>query len=345
MIDDVSEVLKQFPVTVKGVRLLSWKGKKGNWAVQTERGLKVLKKCAASSGRQLFLCRAVLHLRANGAPIPDLVQTRDGAPFAERNGVCYTLSDAVEGRSPEYEVPSDLREIMETMGRFHLASRGFTFTDNGEERKHLGKWEEGYEQHLSKLEAFKEEAARRSDAFSKRYLQYADRMIARGRQALGILRSGGYRAWVNKVEQQRNLCHQDFASGNLIRSSEGLYIIDMDGLTFDLPARDLRKILNKVTRNKGWRVVQTVAVLKGYHSKHPLSVNEYGVLKADLLFPHLFCGISDKYYNRYAQTDWSLGSPIDRLGLTIRLELSKMNVLRRWDNLVRRVTAGKGGEL
>lgn len=334
---NTAEVLKQYPLAVRKIRLLSWKEKKGAWAVQTDRGLKVLKKSPASRARQRFLNEAVRHLRTNGAKIPNIVQTRGGSDIAEYQGSCFILYDAVQGRSPEYDSPTELQQIMKTLGRFHLASRGFSGTDDGDERMHLGKWADGYTKHLEDMQRFKEQARGQSSRFSKVYLKHADTFIRHGQEALRTIQSGAYNQWVSKVEKQKNLCHQDFAAGNLIKTSKGMYVIDMDSLTYDLPARDLRKILNKVMKKKGWSLDRTVAMLKAYHSVHPLTANEYSVLKADLLFPHLFYGISSKYYKRRTERDWNAGKTMEKLGAMIRTEISKMNVLNQWDLVIKRV--------
>ncbi|WP_372663936.1 CotS family spore coat protein [Cohnella sp.] len=343
MTPNAAEILKQYPLAVRSIRLLSWKGKKGAWAVQTDRGMKVLKKSPASKTRQMFLNQAVRHLQSNGAPIPNLVQTRSGTDIAEFKGECYVLSDAVQGSAPEYDTPAQLQQIMKTLGRFHLASRGFAGTGQVDERMHLGHWEDGYVQHLNDLETFKERAKRGSSSFSKLYLKHADAFIRHGQEALRSIQSGAYSEWVRKVERQKNLCHQDFAAGNLIRTSKGMYVIDMDSLTYDLPARDLRKIFNKVMKKKGWSLERSVAMLKAYHSVHPLSADEYSVVKADLLFPHLFYGISSKYYKRRTEAEWDMGKTVEKLGAMIRSESSKVNVLNQWDLAVQRVMAQRSG--
>jgi spore coat protein I len=47
------------------------------------------------------------------------------------------------------------------------------------------------------------------------------------------------------------LCHQDYGKGKrLTHSRGGVYVIDLDGVTFDLPSRDLRKIIGKNSRKQ-----------------------------------------------------------------------------------------------
>lgn len=338
-----AEVLKQYPIKIRKVTLISWKGKKGAWSVQTDQGTKVLKKTPSAKSRQLFLNQAVQYLRANGAPIPKLIETRSGSDVAEIDGECYVLSNAVQGSSPSYDSASDLKEIMTAMGRFHKASRGFRHSGEAAEQSLLGSWEDSYVRHLQDLESFKAQAQRSSSAFSKLFLRSADDFIRHGEEALQVVRGSSYVRWVRKVDREKNLCHQDFAAGNLIRTSRGLYIIDMDSLTYDLPARDLRKIFNKVMKKKGWDYERTVTMLRAYQSVHPLSEDEYRVLRADLLFPHLYYGICSKYYKRRSALEWDEGKTLEKLKMNIRSETSKLQVLARWDQIVQRASGQRSG--
>ncbi|WP_123041245.1 CotS family spore coat protein [Cohnella candidum] len=341
MSPDPKEILKLFPLSARDCRLLSWKGKKAVWHVKTDQGAKILKKSPASEPRLRFLCQAVRHLRANGAPVPALVRARDGTDYVRLGEACYTLTDAVDGRSPEYGSPSELRRIMRTLGRFHLASRGFQGSGDGEERSHLGRWAEGYRKHLEDLEAFRRQARAAASPFDKLYLKHADEFIRQGREALETLNGDAYREWVAKIDRIKNLCHQDFASGNLILNADGIHVIDMDSLTYDLPARDLRKIFNKVMKKSGWNESKAAVMLQAYHAAHPLNESEYRVVKTDLLFPHLFYGISSKFFGRRMESGWKDETALEKLKTMIRAETSKMEVLNRWDAIVRLAGEGK----
>lgn len=341
---DPARVLQAYPLTVYDCRLLSWKEKKGVWRVRTDRGVKILKMCPSTESRLRFICRAVRHLKRNGVPIPDLVRTREGSDYAANEGHSYTLSDAVEGRSPEYGDSRELRLVMRTLGRFHLASGGFEGTGDGAERIHLGLWENSYRDQLDDLADFRRRAGKAGASdFDRLFLKHAGAFIERGEKALEALKGGSYRRWVNKVERQKNLCHQDFASGNLILDDEGLHVIDMDSLTFDLPARDLRKIFNKVLKKENGGTAFAISMLRAYHSANPLKEEEYGVLKADLLFPHLFYGIGSKYYKRRLRQGWPEEKLLNKLRAMIGSETAKMNMLSGWDTMLRSVTSREGG--
>ncbi|SFF32667.1 spore coat-associated protein S [Paenibacillus algorifonticola] len=328
----ITGLMTQYPLQVKSIKLISDKGKKATWSLATSTGTKILKKTPVSKQRLLFLLQAIRHLQKNGAPIPRMVATKDGNDYAEdSSGNCYVLSDAAEGNSPSY-VTSDLLLIMKELGKFHLASRGFQSAYTTNEREHLGSWGRGYAKHLDQLERFKGMARRSSSEFERLYLLHADKFIEQGKEALHLIQGSPYTNWVNKVAIQKNLCHQDFAAANLIKTRQGLAIIDMDSLTFDLPARDIRKIFNKVMKKHGWSSSKAISMLRAYREVHPLSAEECSVIYADLLFPHLFYGLSSKYFNR--RTEWNAPQTIQKLKSLITTDRERQQMLASWGSII-----------
>lgn len=334
MQSNLTQVLSQYPLKVKSVSLIADKGKKAAWSVSTSAGLKILKKAPSNKSRLLFLLKAVKHLQKNGAPIPNIVSTRAGRSYAQDGtGTCYVLSDSVSGKSPRY-TDTTLVPIMKLMGKFHAASRGFSAPYPTGERSHLGKWEAGYVRHLERLESFKTAAARNGSEFAKLYLAHADSFIRQGKDALKWIQGDAYSKWVKKISAQKNLCHQDFAAGNLIQTGKGIYIIDMDSLTYDLPARDIRKIFNKVMKSTGWSADKAVAMLRAYHQSYPLTAEECRVIYADLLFPHLFYGLASKYFNK--RQEWNSPKMLQKLKALVSSDKNRLQTLAAWDRIVSR---------
>lgn len=330
---NVQSILAQYPLQVKSVKLIQDKGKKAVWSVETTSGTKILKKSPARKERLRFIMKATRHLQANGANIPKVVATKSGTDFAEdSSGGCYVLSDAISGGSPSGYTPEELNQIMRELGRFHTASRGFQAPLETKKRDHLGRWNKYFLSHLENMELFRSLANSSGNAFSRLYMQHFDAYAKQANEAITLLQGGAYKRWVNKVSAQRNLCHQDFAAGNLIKTSKGYYIIDMDSVTFDLPARDIRKIFNKVMKKTGWSAAKATAMLRAYHEQHPLTKEECSVIYADLLFPHLFYGMASKYFN--GRLEWNLSVTYRKFESLIQTDKGRIQMLAQWDSIV-----------
>jgi len=333
MTDNVNGIMSQYPLRVVSAKLIADKGKKAAWTIVTNEGTKILKKSPATKKRLLFLIEAIKHMQNNGASIPAMVKTQSGKEYSEdSSGNCYVLSEAVQGTTPTYET-ADLLMIMKELGRFHIASRGFQSNFTTNEREHLGRWEQSYVRYIERLESYKGMAKNSNNEFEKLYLLHADRFIDQGKEALKWIQSRYYTNWINKVAVQKNLCHQDFAAANLIKTSKGLFVIDMDSLTYDLPARDIRKIFNKVMKKNGWNISRAALMLRAYREAHPLSEEECQIVYADLMFPHLFYGLSSKYFNK--RTEWNQPSTLQKLKAMIASDNDRQKMLSAWQTIVK----------
>ena len=119
------------------------------------------------------------------------------------------------------------------------------------------------------------------------------------------------------------LCHQDFGRGNVIAAADGIYVLDLDGVTFDLPARDLRKIIGKIAEKRGqWQAAAIKDIVDCYCEVNPLGNDEVQVLYIDMLFPHWFYGLVKNLFKN--------GKPLKAAEIerTAKLEESKAPLIR-----------------
>lgn len=338
--EPLNEVLEKYPYTVKGIRTESYKQKKGVWWVETTNGTKILKKHPNSEPMLHFLLPAIAHLQSKGMLIPRVNEAIDGSPYVKTGDTCFILIDAATGVNPDYKKPEELNALVREMGRFHLASVGFIPPDESKVRQHLGNWQQDYSADASRLKDFYNEEKNKTvhNEFGKIVLEVFPSFLQRMEAAITGLDGPEYTAWVNKIAINGGLCHQDFAAGNILLNSAGkVYILDTDSLTIDLPARDIRKLLNKVMKKNGkWEPALLENILRAYQQANPLTIDEWAVLKLDLTFPHLFAGIMDKYY-RQREKDWTESKYLSRLKEMIAVERSLEEVLKKYDEITKNI--------
>lgn len=327
--DLLSRVLGSYDLVISGIRQENLKAKKGVWFIDTDQGLLVLKKMPVDSVERLrFLLAAVRHLQERGIKIPPLVPTRSGEAYVMADGFYFIVSQAVRGFPPHYERERELAAMVKALAAFHKASIGFVAPPGSKERSHLGKWPESYAGQAVAL-AEMAGSARLGDFWQKAgpYLRiFRDRCL----QLREELLQSGYWSWVEKVRQGGGLCHQDFAAGNLVIDACGeINVLDIDSLTMDIPARDLRKVMNKVMKKRGSFDADLGArMLDWYCQVNPLSRDELNVVRIDLEFPHIFCGLVGKYHQGRGE-DWSEGKFLRKLEEIIAYESSKHAGLRK----------------
>ncbi|MCX7924099.1 MAG: CotS family spore coat protein [Clostridia bacterium] len=335
--EPLNEVLRKYDINVLGIRNESYKDKKGVWWVQTPEGYKILKKISNSEDTLKHILHAVKHLSRNDIRIPAVNKTRDGKDYVNISGTCYVLSDAVEGKTPSYDVPRELEAVVKELARFHEASKGFTLLAESKPKYHLGTWVEDYTQQVEDMNKFYkiEVAQKNSNAVGKVVIEEFPYFQERAQRAIDGLKGREYREWVDEAAREGSLCHQDFAAGNLLLAPAGkVFILDTDSITVDIPARDIRKLLNKIIKKHGkWDIELVKRVLGYYHAENPLTTSQWKVVMLDLMFPHLFIGAMNKYYYK-RDKEWTNEKYLKRIKEMCALEKTITPVLDNFDSII-----------
>lgn len=337
----VKQIISYYPFKVENISLLSYKGEKAVWAIQTNLGEVIMKKIPMSEERLKFMIHAIDFLKANGVYTPGVFKTNTGDGYVSLNGEHFIVLEAVRGRSPEYEFDEDLLRILRGMALFHKASKGIEVPSGMKATSHLGEWRLDFKKRYEMLLEWKKQRsnAKELSEFDRQFLLHVDVFLEQCQKSLSLLDQSYYDKWVEQCKTNKLLNHQDYAAGNLTICDDGnLYVYDMDSLTIDLPVRDMRKILNKVMKKRThWEEELMMKMMKAYQEVNPLSKEEYLVLAADILFPHLFFGQVSKYYQN-REKNWTVHKHLSRLNDMISTELSKEAVLHLFLNNLNEVS-------
>lgn len=335
--EPLNEVLNNYNIIVLNIKNESYKDKKGVWWIQTPDGYKILKKISNSEETLKFIISAVNHFVQNGIKIPRINKTKTGNDYVNIQGICYVLSDAISGKTPSYDSPKELMTIVKELAKFHKAAAGFHPLENTKPKNHLGIWIQDYTDQTEDMNRFYKDEVQSNgrDSIGKFILNEFPYFYQRAYEAINALKGSEYRDWVEKASRIGCLCHQDFAAGNLIMTSNEIYILDTDSITIDIPARDIRKILHKIMKKSGkWDKELTQRVLNYYQSENPLTQSEWSVVKMDIMFPHLFIGAMNKYYYQ-RDKEWSQQKYLQRLKEMTLFEKTLTPILENFQSLTR----------
>ena len=329
-------ILGNYPVSVLEIRNESYKDKKGVWWIKTREGMRILKKISNSEDTLKFILDAVRHLSSNGVNLPAVLKTRDGKDYVNHQDVCYVLTEAIDGRNPSYSSPNELNLVVSGLAQFHKSSAGFFPAQGTKPKYHLGLWVEDYWEQIEDINGlYKKELLNESiNKTGEVIIREFPYFYSRAQMAINGLREQNYTDWVKKAGKSGCLCHQDFAAGNLIVTrTNSLYVLDTDSITVDIPARDIRKLLNKVMKKLGkWDRNLTRTMLARYQEDNPLTASEWQVVKLDLMFPHLFIGAVNKYYYR-RDKEWSEDKYLQRIVEMTGFEKSVQPLLDNFDSI------------
>lgn len=322
-IEPPREVMARFGLKGRAAVVISAKPDKAVWRLMTAKGPAYLKRMPRRPSRVLFAVGAAEHLHTRGVGTPLPLRTVDGELAAMAGPAQYVLLSGVDGELPTYA--RDLQAIAEALGRFHLGSAGYVPPTGSRRRDHSDGWSEDCRRGLGVLRGGVA-TGRRLSRPGGRFLKEAATVRSWALAALEHLEEVLGPA-IDEARQMPLLCHQDFAASNLRIAGGVVRAFDVDGVAFDLPVRDLRKLVTKVAKAEGrWRAEMVLGVVRAYEGVRPLSRLERAVLMADLEFPHLVVGAVKKFYLK-ASPEWGLEETARRLDATVDLEGDKRAAL------------------
>ncbi len=316
-------VLREYGIQPESLTVIQSGGIKTVWKLRASGRWLCLKRLRQTIDKAQFSVNAQIYVKNSGGLVPGVIPSLKNQPIAEYEGQLFVLYEWIDGSDLNFSNAADLKKAIQGLARFHLASKGFRPAGDARVSTKVGKWPEQYTSMKNKLTAWKDTAASRpvQPAYTA-YLRHTDAMTALADTALAQLSASSYDKLSSEGSGSLVLCHQDYGKGNALSTADGIYIIDLDGVTFDLPARDLRKIIGKQAQNLGqWRAETITNILGWYSEVNPQSRAETEILLTDLLYPHWYYGLVK---NRFQNEKPLKAEEIERAA---RLEESKVRVL------------------
>jgi spore coat protein I len=289
-------------ITVTAIKVIQGGGIKTVWKLETSIGTVCLKRIRKPIPIVQFTTAAQTYLHAKGALVCSIIPTKDGELYFVHEGYALVLYSWIDGSDLEMDKnPEHLYAGLRGLAQFHQDSVGFIPPDGYETYDRMGVWPDHYSKMLEELKQWKSDSEKKTSEFHKVYVQTADEMIGRAEQAIQLLQSSCYAEWNVAIGKYGYLCHQDYGKGNALQTDKGVYVLDLDNLTYDIPLRDVRKLITKRMEELGWNLEELDRLINCYEAILPLSPEQKQVLYIDLLFPHKFYG--------YAKNPFKKGEP------------------------------------
>ncbi|WP_297990573.1 CotS family spore coat protein [Anoxybacillus sp.] len=287
------DVLRYYDLSVQSRQVVTTKPDKGGaiWKLETNKGPKSLKLLHRRPTRSLFSLGAQRYLvDVQKANVPPIVQTKEGMDYVEMGGKLWFVAEWIE---PLFPVAKDLegaKQLCYALGEFHRLSKGYVPPKGAEVASRLYKWPKTYEKTIMKMDWFRQLAnVYKEMPASTKLLQVVDRFQAQARDSFIRLQQSPYNELVERGHSEWGLVHQDYGWSNGQMGANGMWIIDLDGVAFDLPIRDLRKLISGTMADLyRWDVHWVREMIRAYHEANPIDASLYDVLMIDLSLPNEF---------------------------------------------------------
>ncbi len=323
-LEDIARaVLAQYDVNPKKIQIIQQGGIKTVWKVLSDEGSTCLKRLNKSTEKAIFSVEAQKHIKANGGFVPGVFSNKAGESITYYREELFVLYEWVEGKQLNFNTKDDFMAAMEGLALFHKCSKGYEPPEEARVSTKLAKWPDQYRSMLNRMNEWKNISQQKTGiAVYDTYLKWIGPIMALGEKAIRYLELSGYDALSCPGSPSVVLCHQDYGKGNALLTSVGICVLDLDGVTFELAARDLRKIILKTMEAQGeWNEQIMKNIIAWYEKGYALTRDEKIMVYIDCFFPHAFFG---GVKNQFQKNKSVKPSSIEKIG---RLEMSKQSIL------------------
>lgn len=274
------------------------------YIIDTNMGIKVLKKINYSLSELEFINSVINYISENGYPyaVP-FMKTVDGGYYLKRDKDIYVMLDTVNGREADFQSPDDMAVASRTLCKFHKATEGFYNVI--EKRNNLFLMIPKFIRHAEDIQRFKEiaEFHEIKTDFDELFLKYAECHYIEAEKAIELLQGSAYEKLCSQTLEKGNICHHDLDSHNIIIDGGNAYFADFDNCMMDIRIHDLSNLITKSIKQFNWEFDMADCIISNYCAAGELSREEMEVMYGLLTFPQDFYEISRQYYMKTKKWD------------------------------------------
>ncbi|MBA4496533.1 CotS family spore coat protein [Paenactinomyces guangxiensis] len=286
-------VMARYDMKVKSMLLITSKPDKGGaiWKIETNKGPRSLKILHRLPTRSLFSIGAQEYLVNQGARVPKLIPSKTGQNYVEAGGKLWIVTEWIEPLIQTSKIDVEGAEALcYGLGEFHRHSRGYVPPFGAKHANRLHRYPQTYRKIITKIGWFRVLAKTYFDQpASKTLLSMVDVYEQQAIAALEKLEHSPYASLVSKGELHWGLVHQDYGWSNGQQGPGGIWVIDLDGVAYDLPIRDLRKLITSTMDDMGvWDVNWMRRMIEAYHQANPIDPDLFEILLIDMSLPNEF---------------------------------------------------------
>ncbi|WP_240414064.1 CotS family spore coat protein [Paenibacillus periandrae] len=287
------KVMEQYEMLVFDMLLITSKPDKGGaiWRINTDRGPRSLKVLHRDPKRSLFSIGAQQYMVERGAKVPAFIPNKENTLYVEAGGKLWIVTEWIESLQQASKI--DLEGAVALcygLGEFHKHSQGYAPPLGAAKSSRLYGWSNYYEKIMAKIGWFEDIATvYRETPSSERLLSVIDEFKKQAQDIFSRFQTSPYFKMIGKGEQYWGLAHQDYGWSNGQMGPGGIWVIDLDGVAYDLPFRDLRKLITSTMDDMGyWDLNWIRGMIGAYHEANPIDQDMFELLWIDMAFPNEF---------------------------------------------------------
>ncbi len=291
--EEANRVLEEYPLKAKSLQVLSGEGsRKALWHVATSQGEYVLKRSHYPLEKILFSIYGQLYILDKGARVPPMIMTRDGLPYVNKDDTIYMMYQWFpEARNPVFTQKEDLKQTLMALALFHRTLEGYIPPVECNKNWSVGKGTHTYEKMINRMIEVNTLGKKDQLGTKNQLFEFLPKTIERSMKIVERLKQTGLDDAIQEVHDRRLLTHEDFGEPNALILGNNGYVIDIDGLAYNLPSRDLARIIIKAIRKQGVSARNIQKMIDWYELENPLYKREKEILFLEMAFPSQFLRI------------------------------------------------------
>jgi CotS family spore coat protein len=296
IIMDLMQIGEAYGVKIKDIRSI-----KNIWRVETDCGVKCIKRAHMSRSFFLFIYTAVNHLKDKGyeGVIP-YSTTIDGRICIPDEKHVYYMVDWIEARECRFKKKEELKMAIKAAAELHRASLGYVPPEGAKPRVFYNRWMEKCDRKIIELKEFGKaiEDKEYMDDFDEIFAAHLPYYLQQSLDSENMIMKSPYREISRKSEESGEFCHHDMANHNFLISEEGkVYLIDFDYCIMDTRLHDITSLIIRNMRYGIWDIAKAYFILNEYDRIYSIDRKELEVIKALITFPQDFWQIGLQYYS------------------------------------------------
>lgn len=268
--------------------------------VETDCGVKCIKRAHMSPSFFLFIYTAVNHLKEKGyeGVIP-YTTTTEGKICIPDDKYVYYMVDWVESRECKFKREEELKKAIKAVAGLHKASAGYVPPKGAKPRVYYNKWVDKCEKKSVELLEFgmtieEKESIDNFDEIFARHLSY---YWQQAKKSTNMINESPYWEISEASRGLGEFCHHDLANHNFLISEDGrVYLIDFDYCIMDTRLHDLCSLIIRNMRYGVWDIGKACFILNEYDREYSINQKDLEVIKSFITFPQDFWQVGLQYY-------------------------------------------------
>lgn len=286
-------ILEQYDLEIKQIT----KGR-GAYICDTDQGMKILIPFRGSKERAAFLREVLQKLQGQGFGAEQIWMTKEKEVVAvDEMGTRYWLKDMIIGSECSTSRENEMQGALEQLAELHraLLDSSFVIPDfMKNERNEPGQLYRRHYRELIKVKNYVRSRKTRNE-FEARFKEQYPHYIANAAEAIRLLEE----LEMQYPKEGETLCHGEFNQHNVLRTADGIRIVNFENMCCNEPVVDLANFIRKMMEKNEWDTRLGIRLLESYDRKRSLSERERHLLYVQLLFPEKFWKISNHYNNTH----------------------------------------------